>query len=116
LPANIVSLTRLNGFPAFHCLHCGALIFGEDGPTESFCEHVSVFVDWTGEPEIGPAAAADLTDRLDEIEVDVPEQLAALFGDGTIVFELAEQARGGGHDGSVCLVALTADHYDSDDD
>lgn len=114
MPANIVSLTRLNGFPAFHCLHCGAAIFGADGPAETFCEHVSVFVDWAGEPELGPAASDDLAEKLEEIEADVPEELARLLGGDTIVFELAEQTRGGGHDGSVCLVALTADNFDAD--
>ncbi|MGB3356826.1 MAG: hypothetical protein WBB00_29175 [Mycobacterium sp.] len=111
MPANTVSLTRLNGFSAFHCLYCGAVIVGEGGPGEHFCEHVSVFVDWVGESQLGPAAADGLEEKLDEIEADVLDELASLFGDDTIVFELSEQARGGGHDGSGCLVALTAAEF-----
>jgi len=38
------------------------------------------------------------------------------FGEDAIVFDLAEQARGGGHDGSVCLVALVVDGFDDDED
>lgn len=116
MPAHIVSLTRLNGFRAFHCLHCGADVFGEDGPAERLCQHVAVFVDWIGEAEMGPAASEDVTEKLDEVDADVPEELASVFGNDTIVFELVEQARGGGHDGSVCLVALTAEEFDAADD
>lgn len=116
MPATTVSLTRLNGFPQFHCFHCGAEIFGQDGPAEDFCGHVRVFVDWIGEPILGGAATGDLEAKLEEIAADVPEELAGLFDENTIVFELVEQARGGGHDGDVCLVALAVDGFENDRD
>src|SRR4051812_31788157 len=105
MPAATVSLTRLNGFQRFYFFQCAAVIFDDDGPAESFCKYVRVFVDWIGETELGPASTEGLEDSLDEIEADVPDALARLFDEKTIIFELVESAHGGGHDGSVCLVA-----------
>jgi hypothetical protein len=40
------------------------------------------------------------------IDPSDPSELAALFGDDTVVFELVESGRSGAHDGSTCLVAI----------
>jgi len=86
------------------------------GPAESLCKHARVFVDWIGETELGPAATEGLEDSLEEIEADVPDELAGLFDENTIIFELVESARGGGHDGAVCPVALAVDGVSDEDD
>lgn len=115
MPATIVSLTRLNGFPKFYCIHCAGTIFDEGGPAEEFCKHVLVVADPYGDPELGPAAADGLADKLDEIDADIPEELARLFDEDTVVFELVEPGRGGGHDGSVLLVALAIDGFEDEE-
>lgn len=115
MPATTVSLTRLDGFPAFHCFHCGAVIFSEDGPAESLCRHVSVLWDSYGEPELGPAAGDGIAEKLDEVEEFGLEELSGVLGDSIVVFELIEPARGGGHDGYVFLVAIIVDGFDVDE-
>jgi hypothetical protein len=45
-------------------------------------------------------------EKRDAIDPSDPSELAALFGDDTVVFEFAESGRTGAHDGSTCLVAI----------
>ncbi len=73
---------------------------------EDFCSHVGVSVDWVGEANLPPHAPDHLADQLDDIDSSDPSELSRLFGEDTVIFELMEPGRGGGHDGSACLVAF----------
>lgn len=115
MSATTVSLTRRYGFDTFHCFHCGVVVFGEEGPADRFCKHVLLYLDPMGDPELGPAASHDLSEKLDAIDADVPEELASVLDDDAIVFELVEPGRGGGHDGYVLLVAFVVDESDDED-
>lgn len=115
MPAAILEISKRYGFPNFYCPFCSAPVFTDgDGMADQFCQHVMVFVDWVGEPSIGPDAPPGLSKQLDDIEYDAVE-LAGLFGDDTVVIELYEPGRGGGHDGTVCLVALNFGQEEEDD-
>jgi hypothetical protein len=107
MPAAIATLSHTDGFLRFYCPLCAAGVFDEEGGmAENFCEHVKVFVDWVQEPNLLENAPADLAVKLDEIDPTDPSELATVFGEDTVVFELVEPGRGGGHDGSTCLVAI----------
>jgi hypothetical protein len=107
MPAFIVSLSSENGVERFYCPFCAATVFdAEDGIAEEFCSHVRVFVDWVQEANLPSGAPAELADHLDDIDPSDPSELSTLFGEDTVIFELTEASRGGGHDGSSCLVAI----------
>lgn len=107
MPATVASLKRTDGIDQFFCPFCAAVVFAEeDGMAETFCAHVRVFVDWVDEAHLPEDATVELSENLDEIDTSDPSELASLFGDDTVVFELVEPGRGGGHDGSTCLVAI----------
>jgi hypothetical protein len=107
MPATIASLSHTDGFPRFYCPLCGADVLDEEaGVADKFCAHVKVFVDWVQEPNLPENAPADFAEKLDEIDPSDPSELATLFAEDTVVFELVEPGRGGGHDGSTCLVAI----------
>ncbi|OBJ87753.1 hypothetical protein A9W97_17415 [Mycobacterium gordonae] len=65
--------------------------------------------DWVQEPTLPDDAPAELAEKIDEIGSSDTLELAGLFGYETVVFELREPGRGGGHDGSTCLVAIGTD-------
>jgi hypothetical protein len=107
MPATVASLTRTDGFDQFFCPLCAAVVFNEEvGMAEKFCAHVQVFVDWVDEAHLPEDATVELSENLDEIDTSDPSELASLFGDDTVVFELVEPGRGGGHDTSTCLSRL----------
>ena len=107
MTAATVSLSIENGVPRFYCPFCAAPVFDDDdGVAEVLCKHVKVFVDWIGEPYYPADATDDLAAQLEEVDCSDPSKLSALFEDGTVIFELLEPGRGGGHDTSSCLVVL----------
>jgi hypothetical protein len=116
MPAVTVSLSRTDGFLDFYCFRCGApILVADDGVADKFCQHVTVFVDWVGEATVAEGSRDELTDELDEVDPTDPTELAELFTDGTVIFELVEPARGAGHDGSTCLIAMAIDEEETDD-
>jgi hypothetical protein len=107
MTAATVSLSIDDGAPRFYCPFCAATVFDDDdGVAEVLCKHVKVFVDWIGEPYYPAGATDDLAAQLEELDPSDLSELSALFGDDTVIFELVEPGRGGGHDTSSCLVVL----------
>jgi hypothetical protein len=116
MTAATVSLSVEYGVPRFYCPFCAAPVFDdENGMADVFCRHVKVFIDWVGEPCFPADAADDLAAKLDELDCSDPSELSPLFGDDTVIFELVEPGRGGGHDTSVCLVVLGVENSEVDD-
>ncbi|MEW5812523.1 MAG: hypothetical protein AB1925_24120 [Actinomycetota bacterium] len=109
MTAATISLSREDGFPRFFCCRCGSKVFDEEGVAEEFCEHVCVLFDEMGDPLMGPAASEDLLGRLEDADEADFGELAKLFESNAVLFQLREEARGGGHDGWTCFVALTLD-------
>jgi hypothetical protein len=115
MTAATVSLSVGNGIPRFYCPFCAATVFDpDDGVAETLCNHVKVFVDWVGEPYFPLGATDDLVAKLEELDPGDPLELSAVFGEDTVVFELVEPGRGGGHDTSSCLVVLGIDGNEVD--
>ncbi len=115
MPATIVSLSVDNGLDRFYCPFCAAMVFDEEsGLAEDFCGHVRVFVDWAGELIIPEGTASALSDQMYQTDCSDPTELAALFGDDSVVFELVEPGRGGGHDGGACLIVFGTDSVESE--
>ena len=62
--------------------------------------------DWTGEICYGEKLDSAMLDALQEAEGDDLEAMAALLPASSVIFELTETPRGGGHHGSWNIFAI----------
>ncbi len=110
MPAQIARFSFAYGASRFHCCACGeALLRGEEGLSDTFCQHVVAVVDWIGELTIGPAVTSRTAKKIQkalEDEANAANAIARVLPEVVVVFDFVEPARGGGHDESTISFAM----------